>query len=79
MKLSKKDQLILEAMEAGFQNFEANALYRCLVRFKTKAQEQAAQAEREACADIVRSWINSLSHEPEMDEILEEILARGQE
>jgi len=31
--LSKKDQLKLRAMEAGFQAFEADAFHRCLERF----------------------------------------------
>lgn len=35
-------------------------------------------AEREACAAILRKWIDSFNYEPEMDEILAEILARGQ-
>ena len=42
-----------------------------------KLVNAAIAAEREACANIVKSYIDSLSHEPEMDEILKDIQARG--
>ena len=46
--ISKKEALVREAMECGFQRFEAEAFYNCLRRFQ--------QQEREACADIAENW-----------------------
>ena len=84
MKISKKDQLIFEAMDAGFQKFEAEAFYHCLKRFKTKAQEEAAAAEREECAKVcdrnaeefkeMRVWADDFANE-----LGRAIRARGQE
>jgi hypothetical protein len=42
--ISKKEALVREAMECGFQRFEAEAFYNCLRRFQ--------QHEREACAKV---------------------------
>jgi len=42
--ISKKEALVREAMECGFQRFEAEAFYNCLRRFQ--------QQEREACAKL---------------------------
>jgi hypothetical protein len=47
--ISKKEALVREAMECGFQRFEAEAFYNCLRRFQ--------QHEREACAKVAeKSW-----------------------
>ena len=49
--LSKKDQLKLRALEAGFMDFEADAYARCLARF----EHSVRMDEREACAKVVEN------------------------
>jgi hypothetical protein len=63
--ISKKEALVREAMECGFQRFEAEAFYNCLRRFQ--------QQEREACAKVADGW-------PDYDVqgLAEAIRARGQ-
>jgi hypothetical protein len=60
--ISKKEALVREAMECGFQRFEAEAFYNCLRRFQ--------QHEREAIADMVEPWL--------LPEYVEKIRNRGQ-
>ena len=60
--ISKKEALVREAMECGFQRFEAEAFYNCLRRFQ--------QHEREAIANIVEPWL--------LPEYVEKIRNRGQ-
>ena len=69
--ISKKEALVREAMECGFQRFEAEAFYNCLRRFQ--------QQEREACAKIVEesSLPDAYSQEC-MPDIANDIRARGQ-
>ena len=37
--ISKKEALVREAMECGFQRFEAEAFYNCLRRFEERVRE----------------------------------------
>ena len=60
--ISKKEALVREAMECGFQRFEAEAFYNCLRRFQ--------QQEREAIAEMVEPWL--------LPEYVEKIRNRGQ-
>jgi hypothetical protein len=60
--ISKKEALVREAMECGFQRFEAEAFYNCLRRFQ--------QHEREAIAKMVEPWL--------LSEYVEKIRNRGQ-
>jgi len=60
--ISKKEALVREAMECGFQRFEAEAFYNCLRRFQ--------QQEREAIAEMVETWL--------LPEYVEKIRNRGQ-
>ena len=60
--ISKKEALVREAMECGFQRFEAEAFYNCLRRFQ--------QQEREAIAQMVEPWL--------LHEYVEKIRNRGQ-
>jgi hypothetical protein len=60
--ISKKEALVREAMECGFQRFEAEAFYNCLRRFQ--------QHEREAIAKMVEPWL--------LPEYVEKIRNRGQ-
>ena len=60
--ISKKEALVREAMECGFQRFEAEAFYNCLRRFQ--------QHEREAIAEMVEPWL--------LSEYVEKIRNRGQ-
>ena len=60
--ISKKEALVREAMECGFQRFEAEAFYNCLRRFQ--------QQEREAIAQMVEPWL--------LPEYVEKIRNRGQ-
>ena len=60
--ISKKEALVREAMECGFQRFEAEAFYNCLRRFQ--------QHEREAIANMVEPWL--------LPEYVEKIRNRGQ-
>ena len=60
--ISKKEALVREAMECGFQRFEAEAFYNCLRRFQ--------QHEREAIAEMVEPWL--------LPEYVEKIRNRGQ-
>ena len=60
--ISKKEALVREAMECGFQRFEAEAFYNCLRRFQ--------QHEREAIANVVEPWL--------LPEYVEKIRNRGQ-
>jgi hypothetical protein len=60
--ISKKEALVREAMECGFQRFEAEAFYNCLRRFQ--------QHEREAIANMVKPWL--------LPEYVEKIRNRGQ-
>jgi len=60
--ISKKEALVREAMECGFQRFEAEAFYNCLRRFQ--------QNEREAIANMVEPWL--------LPEYVEKIRNRGQ-
>lgn len=60
--ISKKEALVREAMECGFQRFEAEAFYNCLRRFQ--------QHEREAIAQMVEPWL--------LHEYVEKIRERGQ-
>jgi hypothetical protein len=60
--ISKKEALVREAMECGFQRFEAEAFYNCLRRFQ--------QQEREAIANMVEPWL--------LPEYVEKIRNRGQ-
>jgi hypothetical protein len=41
--ISKKEALVREAMECGFQRFEAEAFYNCLRRFQQHEREVIAQ------------------------------------
>ena len=46
--ISKKEALVREAMECGFQRFEAEAFYHCLRRFKENImKEQHEQTIRQ--------------------------------
>jgi hypothetical protein len=60
--ISKKEALVREAMECGFQRFEAEAFYNCLRRFQ--------QHEREAIAKMVEPWL--------LPEYVEMIRRRGE-
>ena len=60
--ISKKEALVREAMECGFQRFEAEAFYNCLRRFQ--------QHERETIAEMVELWL--------LPEYVEKIRNRGQ-
>ena len=60
--ISKKEALVREAMECGFQRFEAEAFYNCLRRFQ--------QHERETIAEMVEPWL--------LPEYVEKIRNRGQ-
>jgi len=59
--ISKKEALVREAMECGFQRFEAEAFYNCLRRFQ--------QQEREVIAKMVEPWL--------LPEYVEKIRNRG--
>ena len=63
--ISKKEALVREAMECGFQRFEAEAFYNCLRRFQ--------QQEREACAKVCEASVEYAG-----DTLAEAIRARGQ-
>ena len=63
--ISKKEALVREAMECGFQRFEAEAFYNCLRRFQ--------QQEREACAKVCEDSVEYAG-----DTLAEAIRARGQ-
>ena len=63
--ISKKEALVREAMECGFQRFEAEAFYNCLRRFQ--------QHEREACAKVCEDSVEYAG-----DTLAEAIRARGQ-
>ena len=39
--ISKKEALVREAVECGFQRFEAEAFYNCLRRFQQQEREKA--------------------------------------
>ena len=43
--ISKKEALVREAMEAGFQRFEAEAFYHCLRRFAEAVLVKAKEVE----------------------------------
>ena len=62
--ISKKEALVREAMECGFQRFEAEAFYNCLRKFQ--------QREREACAVAAeKESLRGLPEEqPEGEELL---------
>ena len=67
--ISKKEALVREAMECGFQRFEAEAFYNCLRRFQ--------QHEREACWNVVA--IALLGSDIELTKrVAKAIRARGQ-
>ena len=57
--ISKKEALVRDAMECGFQCFEAEAFYNCLRRFKQQEREACAKiaeiAEPYTCADLIRA------------------------
>ena len=52
--ISKKEALVREAMECGFQRFEAEAFYNCLRRFR----ERLLYQERNDIADMVDPWLS---------------------
>ena len=66
--ISKKEALVREAMECGFQRFEAEAFYNCLRRFQ--------QHEREACATLCD--VQALTVAESAKVCAEAIRARGQ-
>jgi len=43
--ISKKEALVREAMECGFQRFEAEAFYHCLRRFAEAITAKAKEVE----------------------------------
>ena len=57
--ISKKEALVREAVECGFQRFEAEAFYNCLRRFQQQEREACAKiaetAEPYTCADLIRA------------------------
>jgi len=65
--ISKKEALVREAMECGFQRFEAEAFYNCLRRFQ--------QHEREACAKLCEEQYEYYGHD---HVFAKAIRARGQ-
>jgi hypothetical protein len=65
--ISKKEALVREAMECGFQRFEAEAFYNCLRRFQ--------QHEREACAKVCEEQYEYYGHD---HVFAKAIRARGQ-
>ena len=67
--ISKKEALVREAMECGFQRFEAEAFYNCLRRFQ--------QQEREACAKVCEDRDGWNMDDP-ASTAAEAIRARGQ-
>ena len=48
--ISKKEELVREAMECGFQRFEAEAFYNCLRRFRQRDRAAGAKAVEEQIA-----------------------------
>ena len=76
--ISKKEALVREAMECGFQRFEAEAFYNCLRRFQ--------QYEREACARVCElmwhEWLDSPEenepNKPDAEDCYRAIRERGQ-
>ena len=64
--ISKKEALVREAMECGFQRFEAEAFYNNLRRFR----ERLLYQERNDIADMVEPWL--------LHEYVEKIRNRGQ-
>ena len=67
--ISKKEALVREAMECGFQRFEAEAFYNCLRRFK--------QQEREACAKLCED-LDAWNMDDPASTAAKAIRARGQ-
>jgi hypothetical protein len=67
--ISKKEALVREAMECGFQRFEAEAFYNCLRRFQ--------QQEREACAKVCED-LDAWNMDDPASTAAEAIRARGQ-
>ena len=67
--ISKKEALVREAMECGFQRFEAEAFYNCLRRFQ--------QQEREACAKVCED-LDAWDMDDPASTAAEAIRARGQ-
>ena len=49
-----------------------------IIEASKEAIDDAVAKEREECAKIVDQWFNSMSSEPEMEEIAAEIRARGE-
>lgn len=60
--LSKKDQLKLRALEAGFQGFEADAFAHCLARF----EHSVRMDERKALTSLLHQLVDAyaLSSDP---------------
>ena len=48
-----------------------------IIEASKEAIDDAVAKEREECAKIVDKWFDSMSSEPEMEEIAAEIRARG--
>jgi hypothetical protein len=67
--ISKKEALVREAMECGFQRFEAEAFYNCLRRFQ--------QHEREECAKVCEN-LDAWNMDDPASTAAEAIRARGQ-
>ena len=60
--ISKKEALVREAMECGFQRFEAEAFYNCLRRFEERVRE-AINKEAKAHLEELRKNFNAESAE----------------
>jgi hypothetical protein len=54
--LSKKDQLKLRAIEAGFQAFEAEAFHYCLARFEYAVRADERQAIGDICDELSNKY-----------------------
>ena len=58
--ISKKEALVREAMECGFQRFEAEAFYNCLRKLKQQEREWVNLTEAEIGELYRAGWANNM-------------------
>ena len=73
--LSKANQLKLRAMEAGFQNFEADAFRHCLARFEHAVRADEREHVQAICDELANNYESSIPPRHDLAGVIDELHA----